>query len=107
MYCGLSYRGYKAKLSEKDREKWCEVFATEMMSSEGSDDASIVVRPLQWCSNRVDNFFSQLDKKWKHKSPQARHEMKEHVVGLSQTTLTSISLDHFMYLAFLDFYSDL
>lgn len=75
----------KAKLSEKDREKWSKVFVTEMMSSEESDDGDdspIVVRPLPWRSNRVDNFFSQLDKRNReHKSPQARRQMKERIFG--------------------------
>ena len=55
-----------------------------MMSSEesGQEDDSIVVRPLPWRANRVDNFLGQLDKRIKeHKSPQARRQTKERVVG--------------------------
>ena len=55
------------------------------MSSEESgqdEDSPIILRPLPWRANRVDSFLSQLDKRIKeHKSPQARRQTKERVVG--------------------------
>ena len=63
----IAYLG-KAKLPDKDKEKWSRVIVSEMMSSEESgdeDDSPIVVRPLPWRASRVDNFLGQLDKQTK------------------------------------------
>ena len=75
----------KAKLSDKDREKWEKVFIVDMMSSEESgseEDSDIVVKPLPWRSSRVSRFFSQMDKyTTAKKSSQAKRQTKARVLG--------------------------
>ena len=87
----------KAKLSEKDREKWSKVFISDMMSSEESDseeDCPIVVRPLPWRAPRVDNFFKTMDKyNNEYKSPQARHQTKDRVLGPPNTRSPPVGKD--------------
>ena len=51
----------KLSYSEKDREKkWNKVLSAEFMSSEDSEDETIVVRPLSWRSGRVAAFLHPL-----------------------------------------------
>ena len=50
----------KLSYSEKDREKWNKVLSAEFMSSEDSEDETIVVRPLPWRSGRVAAFLHPL-----------------------------------------------
>ena len=92
----IAYLG-KAKLPDKDKEKWSRVIVSEIMSSEESgdeDDSPIVVRPLPWRASRVDNFLSQLHKQnKKHKSPQARHQMKTRVIGCMSSRPPPVGTD--------------
>ena len=72
----------KARLADKDGEKWEKVFIVDMMSSEESgseDDSDIVVKPLPWRSSRVSHFFGQMDEyTTAKKSSQAKRQTKAH-----------------------------
>ena len=66
------------------------VLSAEFMSSEDSEDETIVVRPLPWRSGRVAAFLHSLDDKAQEsKSPQARRQMKERKVGGSSSRMPS------------------
>lgn len=51
-------------ISEKDKTSWKECLVEQLISSEESDDdGSFVIHSLPWRSEKVDNFFSGLDRK--------------------------------------------
>ena len=55
----------KTSLSEWDKLKWKPVMSSEFMSSEESDtedSENLLKRSIPWRSNKVNNFFSELDK---------------------------------------------
>ena len=58
----------------------------EMMSSEDSEDEQLCVKPISWCSEKVENFFSQLDSKsMADKSEQAKRQTKQRIEGDEST----------------------
>lgn len=69
-------------MSQETKEKWLSVVTNEFMSSEESDGEDIIIHPLPWRSARVDDVMSKIDEFIvKHKSPQARRQMKSRKVG--------------------------
>ena len=78
----------KAKLSDREREKWEKIFCIEMMSSEEIEDENdtIILKPLPWRSKRVTNFFSNVDRHTTaKKSAQAKRQTKSRVLGSPST----------------------
>ena len=70
------------KLSQETKEKWLSVVTNNFMSYEESDGEEIVIHPLPWRSARVDEVMSKIDDFIvKHKSPQARRQMKSCKIG--------------------------
>lgn len=70
------------KLTEDQRKKWLGVITNEFMSSEESEDETIIVRPLPWRSEYVNEMFRRLDlHSNSKKSPQAKRQMKERISG--------------------------
>lgn len=68
----------KRKYSDVDKKKWLKVLVPEMMSSEDSgDDEKNYVKPLNWRSPLVKNFFTDLDQEFHaSKSAQAKRQTK-------------------------------
>ena len=73
-------------MSQETKEKWLSVVTNDFMSSEESDGEDIIIHPLPWRSARVDDVMSKIDEFIvKHKSPQARRQMKSRkVVAVSE-----------------------
>ena len=70
------------KFTEDHRKKWLGVISNDFMSSEDSDDEAIVVHPLPWRSDYVNQMFQKIDDySNSKKSPQARRQMKERIYG--------------------------
>ena len=49
-----------SRYSGRDKQKWKEIIIADLMSSEESDEENennIIVRPLPWRSNLVDEYF--------------------------------------------------
>ena len=69
-------------MTSAQRDKWLKVMTTELMSSEESEDDSIVVRPLPWRSKYVTNMFEKIDGYCsRKKSSQAKRQMKARKIG--------------------------
>ena len=69
-------------------DRWLSVLKLELMSSEESameeDEEVIIVHPLPWRSARLNTVMRGIDDAvYKVKSPQARRQMKRHVIGAS------------------------
>ena len=69
----------------------------ELMSSEESEndneDDVIVVHPLPWLSEKVENFKQTLDIKIKKdKTPQARRQMKQRIIGTTSSRPPKLEL---------------
>ena len=71
------------KLTEEQRVKWLKVVSNEYMSSEESgEDDTLLVHPIPWRSQYVDQMFKKIDAFCTNKrSPQARRQMKQRSVG--------------------------
>ncbi len=72
--------------NDAEKDEWLKVMTVELMSSEESDydnnEEVIVVHPLPWLSDKVVNFKQTLDLEIKKdKTPQARRQMKQRIVG--------------------------
>jgi len=72
-----------SKFNEQQKDKWLSIITNDMMSSEESGpDDSIIVHPLPWRSQHVDNMFEKVDRYNDGKrSPQARRQMKRRILG--------------------------
>lgn len=70
----------KRKYSEADRKKWLKVIVPDMMSSEDSGDdgdEKNYVKPLDWRSPLIKDFFIDLDQEFSvNKSAQAKRQTK-------------------------------
>jgi len=52
-----------SKFNEQQKDKWLSIITNDMMSSEESGpDDSIIVHPLPWRSQHVDNMFEKVDR---------------------------------------------
>lgn len=66
----------------EEQKKWLAVISNDFMSSEESEEETIVVHPLPWRSDYMNQMFKRVDEYVNSKkSPQARRQMKERVVG--------------------------
>ena len=75
MFAKRSYHG-------SDRDKWQKILTADMMSSEESEDDTIVVKPLRWRSSKVIQFFEALDQQlYAEKSAQAKRQTKKRIIG--------------------------
>lgn len=69
-------------LTEQQRKKWLSIICNDFMSSEESEDEAIIVHPLPWRSDHVNEMFMRIDKfSNSKKSPQALRQMKERIDG--------------------------
>ena len=76
----------KSTMSERDKAKWMAVLVPGFMSSDHSsdseDDTALVTQPLSWRTEKVTEFFYQLDAFIEQgKSSQARKQTKERVLA--------------------------
>ena len=75
----------KSPLPEKDKDKWGKVLVADVMSSEESapeNEEMLLVKPLPWRSEKVSQFFQQLDEKTERaKKAQARRQRKQRVIS--------------------------
>ena len=74
----------RSSLPKRQKEKWSKVMIADMMSSEESDegDETIVVKPLQWRSSRVTEFFKNIDVLGtERKNSQALRQRKPRVIS--------------------------
>lgn len=79
----------KRSYQENDRAKWKKVLQLEMISSEESSDEKIIVKPLPWRSDKVNQFFQALDEQLHmEKSDQSKRQKKERIVGTLSTRKT-------------------
>ena len=70
-------------LTDEQTKKWLKVMQNEYMSSEESGDEDvIIVHPLEWRSEYVNQMFRRIDTYCSSKkSPQAVRQMKKRVSG--------------------------
>lgn len=72
--------------TEDQRKKWLTVITNDYMSSEESEDEKIVVHSIPWRSSYVDRMFKKIDEFCTDKkSPQARRQMKDRIVGTTSS----------------------
>lgn len=74
----------KSNVADKEKEKWMKAFVPELVSSEesNSDEDVIMVRPLQWRSEKVTSMFYRLDEKIESsKTTQAKRQKRRRVLG--------------------------
>ena len=76
---------------EVQREKWKEALKIDMMSSEESglegDEDVIFIKPLQWRSEHIEEFFRRLDQKSASlQSAQARRQKKKRIQSSEQSS---------------------
>ena len=73
-----------------EKDKWAKVLVADVMSSEESDSENeemLVVKPLPWRSDKVTQFFQQLDEKIERsKKAQARRQRKRRVISNAFST---------------------
>ncbi len=76
-----------SKLTEDTRQKWLKILVNEMMSSEESgDEDKVVVHPLPWRKDYVNQMFHKIDDYClARKSVQAKRQMKERSNGVLST----------------------
>ncbi len=49
---------FASRVYEDDRRKWSSVLQSDLMSSEDSgEEDELYVKPLNWRSKRIENFF--------------------------------------------------
>ena len=69
-------------MTEDQSKKWLAIMTNEYMSSEESDDETMLVHSLPWRSDYVNRMFKSIDDYClKMKSPQAKRQMKPRVEG--------------------------
>ncbi len=68
---------------EDDRRKWSSVLQSDLMSSEDSgEEDELYVKPLNWRSKRIENFFMDLDSEYEgKKSSQAKRQTKTRILA--------------------------
>ena len=71
------------KLSDDAKKKWMKVMSNDCMSSEESgDEGTVIVHPLTWRSNTVNEMFKKISEVCKgNKSSQAKRQMKARTLG--------------------------
>ena len=75
------------RLSEDQRAKWLKVMDNVYMSSEESgEDDTMLVHPLPWRTECVNQMFKRIDAySSSKKSPQAKRQMKKRAIGENST----------------------
>ena len=70
-------------MTKDQQEKWLSVTSINFMSSEESgEDDEIIVHPLPWRADYVNQMFDRIDEfRVSQKSPQARRQMKQRKIG--------------------------
>ena len=76
--------------NEEEKEKWSKALKMELMSSEESDIEDekevLIHHPIPWLSSTVQTFKKKLDEEIiKGKSPQAKRQRKDRVLGRPPT----------------------
>lgn len=75
-----------SKLTEEQKKKWLGVLGHEFMSSEESDEETLVVHPLPWRSSYVNKMYDRIDSYCIHKkSSQSKRQMKVRNTGSPST----------------------
>ena len=80
----------KCTLSVKEKDKWAKVLIADVMSCEESDSENeemLLVKPLVWRSDKVTQFFQQLDDTIEQsKKAQSRRQRKRRVISNAFST---------------------
>ena len=72
----------KSKVTEREKAKWFKCLTIDLVSSDESDDETIVVKTLPWRSTLVSDFFKSLDEEaYDKKSEQAKRQTKKRLLG--------------------------
>lgn len=75
----------KSNMPDKEKEKWLKIFVPDMVSSEESDSNDgdiIIVKPLGWRSERINQMFKKIDDQIEsRKTTQARRQKRKRVLG--------------------------
>ena len=73
-------------MTSAQRDKWLKVITADLMSSEESEDDTIVVHPLPWRSSYVTSMFEKIDAYCaRRKSGQAKRQTKTRRIGRSSS----------------------